>query len=214
MKFKINERIAIFGAGGSARETLLCISDILNRQKKNVNDYVSFVVDDEYFHEEKIMGIRVIPFSKFNFNEHLVFISIGDPKLREKVKNRFPEETKYATIVHPTAIVSEWVKLSEGTIITAGSILTCNIEMGKHVHINLHTIISHDCIIGDYFTSAPAVNISGNCKIGKSVYIGANAAVKNGITICDNVIIGMGAVVVKNIVEEGTYVGNPAKKIK
>lgn len=214
MKFKINDKIAIFGTGGFGRETLLCIMDVLDTQKKNAKDYVLFVVDDEYLSEKEIMGINVIPFSTFNPNNYLAFISLGDPKLREIIKNRFPSNTKYATIVHPTATVSDWVKLDEGTIITAGSILTCNIEMGKHVHINLHTTIGHDCIIGDYFTSAPAVNISGNCKIGKNVYMGTNAAIKNGISICDNAIIGMGAIVVKNIVEEGTYVGNPAKKIK
>ena len=75
----------------------------------------------------------------------------------------------------------------------------------------MHTTVGHDCIIGDFFTTAPAVNISGSCKFGDNVYVGTNASVKNGITICDDVTIGMGGVVVKDILKPGTYIGNPAK---
>ena len=52
-----------------------------------------------------------------------------------------------------------------------------------------------------------------NTKIGNNVSIGSNATILP-IEICDNVVIGAGAVVTKNIVESGVYVGNPAKKMK
>lgn len=91
--------------------------------------------------------------------------------------------------------------------------MTCNIKIGKHAHLNLHTTIGHDCIIGDYFTTAPATNISGNCEFGECVYFGTNSSVRQGIKICDNVTIGMGGIVVKNINEEGVYIGNPVKKL-
>ena len=62
--------------------------------------------------------------------------------------------------------------------------------------------------------SAPGAKISGNCEIGECVYFGTNASVRQKIKICDNVIIGLNAGVVKNINEPGVYAGVPVTKIK
>ena len=87
-------------------------------------------------------------------------------------------------------------------------------QMKKHAHLNLITTIGHDCSIGDYFTTAPGVQISGNEIIGDRVYFGTRSCVKEKIHICDDVTIGMNSGVVKKITESGTYIGTPAKKIK
>jgi sugar O-acyltransferase (sialic acid O-acetyltransferase NeuD family) len=171
------------------------------------------MVDDVYYTESKVLGISVIKKSEFIPALYDVVVAIGDPWDRKRFVESMPFETTWATIIHPTAIISKWVEIGEGSIITAGTILTCDIKVGKHAHLNLQTTITHDCEIGDYFTAGPAVHISGNCKIGDCVNIGTTAALRNGISICNNVTIGMGSVVVKNITEEGIYVGNPAKKL-
>ena len=88
-----------------------------------------------------------------------------------------------------------------------------NIKIGSHAHLNLHTTIGHDCEIGDYFTTAPGVKVSGNCKIQECVYIGTNASIKEKISINSFVTIGLNAGVVKNITEPGIYVGTPSKRI-
>ena len=50
--------------------------------------------------------------------------------------------------------------------------------------------------------------------IGDRVLIGSQSCIREGIEVCSDAIIGMGAVVVKDIKEPGVYVGNPAKRIK
>lgn len=100
-----------------------------------------------------------------------------------------------------------------GAIICPGTIITTGVDLGKHVLINLNCTIGHDTDIGDYTTISPGVNISGNVKIGKLCYIGSNVVIREKVQICDNVIVGAGAVVVKDITEAGTYVGNPARKL-
>ncbi len=50
-------------------------------------------------------------------------------------------------------------------------------------------------------------------RIGNHVSIGSNATILP-VNICDNVVVGAGAVVTKNITESGVYAGNPAKKLK
>jgi sugar O-acyltransferase (sialic acid O-acetyltransferase NeuD family) len=208
------KKICILGAGGFGREVLCCLIDGIASTNLKIEETVCFMVSDDVFKETKIMGIDVIPQSKFEPALYNVVIAIGDPISRKRVVENLPPQTTYTSIIHPSAVISEYVEIGEGSIITAGSILTCNIKIGKHAHINLHTTIGHDCIIGDFFTTAPASNINGNCQFGDCVYFGANSVVRQGVKICDNVTIGMGGVVVKNITEEGVYIGNPLKKLE
>ena len=74
--------------------------------------------------------------------------------------------------------------------------------------------MGHDINIGDFFTCSPGVNISGNCDIGNNVFIGTNSAIREGIKICDDVIIGMNSNITKDINEPGIYFGNNIKKKK
>lgn len=208
------KKICIFGAGGFGRETLCCLVDTIADTQRNINEVACFMVDDDLYKETKIMGIDVIRLSEFNPMLYNVVVAVGEPLSRKKMIGNLPAETTFATIIHPSAVISKWIEIGEGSIITAGTILTCNIKIGKHAHLNLHTTIGHDCVIGDYFTTAPAANISGNCTFGDCVYIGTNASTRQSVSICNYVTIGMGGVVVKDITEEGVYIGNPLKRLE
>ena len=209
-----NKKICIIGTGGFGRETLTYLINSLSHTKKKIINIAVFMVNDKYYNETEIMGIPVIREKEFDIKKYKVVVAIGDPKKRKKVVKNLPKNTEFTTIIDPSAIISDWVEIGEGSIIAAGVTLTCNIKLGKHAQLNLNTTIGHDCVIKDYFTTAPATNISGNCKFGDSVYFGTNSSIREGITICDNVTIGMGAVVVKDINESGIYIGNPVKKLE
>ena len=208
-----SKKYCIVGTGGFGREVLCCLIDYLASVESQVQGRVIFMVDDEYYQHTNIMGVPVIRRSEFDVSEYEVLVAVGDSSARKKMVNSLPPETQYGRLIHPTATVSEWVELGEGTIITAGCVVTCNIKLGAHTHLNLNTTIGHDCEIGDYFTTAPSVNISGSCSFGKCVYFGTSSSVRQGISICDNVTIGMGGVVVKDIVDEGVYIGSPVTKL-
>jgi sugar O-acyltransferase (sialic acid O-acetyltransferase NeuD family) len=209
----MDKKIAIIGAGGFAKETLCCFIDALQQKGTYRPGNFNFAIEDEKAKGQNILGVDVLPISALDPDKYKVIIAIGDPSRRKLVAESLPE-FEFATVIHPTAVISHWVTIGEGSIITAGTIITCDIQIGKHAHLNLHTTIGHDCVIGDYLTTTPAVNISGICTFGNKVYFGTNASVKQGISICDDVTVGMGTVVLKNIEEPGTYVGNPMRKIK
>lgn len=195
---------SIIGAGGFAKEVYWSLNPIER------NDTV-FFVDDIYWDgtDEKIL-----PLSLFESEKYEVVVAIADSKHRERIINRLPKNTKYFTHIHPSAqIHGEDVTIGGGSIICAGTIITTNVKIGKHSHINLITTIGHDCVIGDYFTTAPGVQISGNETIGDRVYFGTRSCIKQKLNVCNDVIIGMNAGVIKNITESGTYVGTPAKKV-
>lgn len=208
-----NKNICIFGTGGFGSETYCCLIDAMKAQGKVAAASTCFMVGDEHYSESEVMGIKVIRQSEFLPENYDVVVAIGDPAARKKVVSSLPSNTTYTTIIHPSVVMSSWVQIGEGSIITAGTILTCNIIIGKHAQLNLHTTIGHDCIIGDYFTTAPAANISGNCAFGNQVYIGTNVAIKQGVKIPSDTTIGMGAVVVKDITTAGIYIGNPLKQL-
>ena len=193
---------ALIGAGGFAREI-----------KAHIGDHtMKCFVDDKYWVEN---DEYIFPLSHFNPKEYKVIVAIGNPRDRYDIIQRLPSETKYFSFIHPSAQTLDVnINIGEGSIVCAGCILTTNIEIGKHAHLNLQTTIGHDCKIGDYFTTAPGVKISGNCRIYDLVYIGTNASIKEKITIHSLVTIGLNSGVVKHIREPGVYVGTPVKKIK
>jgi sugar O-acyltransferase (sialic acid O-acetyltransferase NeuD family) len=169
-------------------------------------------VDDLYYTPNN-QNIKSI--SEFDPTEYEVLIAIGDSAVRAEIVSRLPIETKYFTFIHPSAmIMGNDVEIGEGSIVCAGVIVTTNCKIGKHCHLNLLTTIGHDNVIGDFFTTAPGVQISGNCVIGDRVYFGTHSSIKQKTKVCNDVIIGLNAGVVKSIKEYGTYVGVPAKKIK
>ena len=207
----MSQRIyCIIGTGGFGRETFCCLKDCLSFSQKDIENNAVFMVDDQFYDQPCVMGLPVIPRSEFLPDRYQVVVAVGNPLDRKEIVNRLPDCTVFASIIHPSAVISNWVTIGDGSVVTAGTILTCDITIGKHAHLNLNTTVGHDCTIGDYFTTAPAVNISGKCDIGDCVYIGTNAAVRDKIKIQDNIVIGMGAVVVNDLLLSGIYMGNPA----
>ena len=195
----------IIGAGGFGKEIYWSLNPV-----ERINTV--FFVDDKYWDNT---DDKILPLSLFESDKYEVVIAIADSYHRERIVNNLPKTTKFFTHIHPSAqIHGEDVEIGEGSVVCAGSIITTNVKIGKHAHINLITTIGHDCVIGDYFTTAPGVQISGNEIIGDRVYFGTRSCVKQKLKICNDVVIGMNAGVVKDIVEPGTYVGTPAVKIK
>lgn len=192
---------ALIGNGGHAREVQSQMSLCLKR-----------FVNDEYWKEG---DDKLLPLSKFDPDIYSIMIAIGEPKDRENIIKQLPSNTKYFSFIHPTAqLMSDDIFIGEGSFIGANSIITCNVNIGKHSILNRGNHIGHDCIIGDFFSAMPGSIVSGNVTIGNYVYLGTNASVKEKIKICDDVTIGLNSGVLKDISESGIYVGTPVKKIK
>ena len=192
---------ALIGNGGHAREV----------QTQMGIELIRFV-SDEYWKEG---DDRLLPLSEFDSNKYIVMIAVSNSKDREDIVKQLPKTTQYFTFVHPTALLmSNDITIGEGSFIGAYSIITCNIEIGKHAILNRANHIGHDCRIGDYFSAMPGSIISGNVSIGNRFYIGTNSSVREKINICDDVTIGLNTGIVKDINESGVYVGCSIKKIK
>ena len=160
------------------------------------------------------MGIELFRFVS-DPEKYVVMITVSNSKDREDILKKLPIDTQYFTFIHPTAqLMSEDITIGEGSFIGANSIITCNVKIGKHAILNRGVHIGHDCRVGDYFSAMPGSIVSGNVTLGNKVYLGTNSCIREKISICDDVTIGLSTGIVKDIKESGVYAGYPIKKIK
>ena len=135
-------------------------------------------------------------------------------KIRKEIEQKLAKGTSFPNVIHPTAQINETVRFGKGNIFLQNVIISCDVSIGDFCVFDRVVNIGHDSKIGSHVHFSPLAVLSGNTSIGNLVEIGSHAAIKQKISIIDNSIVGMGAVVVKNIDNVGVYVGNPAKKIK
>ena len=207
----MRKKVVIIGAGGHAK----VIADII---EKSGDEIVGFLDDNKkigttIINDYKVIGDLNNRFAMAVTKENLEFIiAIGDNKKREEISHS--PNLKFYTAIHPSAQIGLDVEIQEGTVIMANACINSSAKIGKHCIINTGAIIEHDNIIEDFVHISPNVALGGTVKIGKSTHVGIGSTIKNNITICENCKIGAGAVVVKDIEKEGTYIGVPAKKME
>ena len=209
--------IAIFGVGGFGREVLTLIQDI-NKVEPTWN-VVGFF-DDGYEIGYESHGLKNLGGVK-ELNEWktplAVTIAIGTPRIKRgilrNIKNPLIE---YPTLIHPTVIIGDkdYVKIGKGCIFCAYTVITCDVEIGNFVILNLACTLGHDTAVKGRCAFMPTCNISGECVIEESVYCGTGVKIINQTSIGADTIVGAGAVVVKTLPAKCTAVGAPAKAIK
>lgn len=203
--FRGNSKVMVIGAGGHAK----VVVDCLEQENKYQIDNIIDDVPPSYF-----MGQYKIEKREQN-NDYIsvnAIIAIGNPIHRKNIANQL--KSNFIMTIHPNAIVSKHAKIGEGSQVFATAVINAAAVIGKHCIINTGAIIEHDCILSDYVHIAPNATLGGGVKIGTATHIGIGASVLQNITIGENVTIGAGAVVTKDIPDNCTAVGIPAKPIK
>lgn len=206
------QKLIIIGAGGFAKEVYQLVNDIGGW------NIVGFI--DTY--SDGLGTIYNIPvlnnYSCINdSNENIdVVIAVGNPFTKKRILEELIlfSNIVYPNIIHPSVLIGEHVSLGRGNIICQGSQLTVDINIGDFVIINLACTIGHDVEIEDFVTINPNCSISGNVKIHELSDIGTGSCVIQGKCIGTMTVIGAGSVVIKDIPNNCTAVGVPAKLIK
>ena len=193
-------RLVIIGAGGHGRE-LLDIVEAINAVRPTF-DFVGFLDDGPG------------PVDRLAQIDAEYAIGIGSPE----VKRRFDELAagsgcEAMTLIHPQATVASDVRAAPGLVMAAGSMITTNVTVGRHVHLNLNATLSHDCEVGSYSLLNPGSHVNGEVVLGESVVVGSGAVVREGSRVGAGTVIGAGAVVITDLPPDSTAVGVPAKVI-
>lgn len=209
------KKLYIIGSGGFGREVAWLVERI--NAKTPSWELIGFIDDNQATWGTLCNGYQIVGGTNVLDNVQYdvwVVCAVGAAKTRKKIVERITslERVNFATLIDPSVILSDGVQIGEGTIICAGSILTVNIEIGRHVIINLDCTLGHDDVIEDFVTIYPSVNVSGNVHVGTGTELGTGSKIIQGIDISSNVVLGAGAVVCKPVLEQGTYIGVPARK--
>lgn len=210
----MSDIIGIIGAGGFGREVAHYISDINREEKKN---YEIVFIDDNLKKESFVDGIQVLgsieELGYMGLNLQVV-CAVGNPVVKEKlVKRALAKKLTFTNIIHPSSYISSAVEMGTGIIICPDVIITTNVKIGNHVCINPQCGIGHDVLIKDYCSLYWNVAISGNVVLNEGCELGTKSTVIQEKTIGKKSIIGAGAVVTKDIPENVTAVGVPARVI-
>lgn len=212
-------RIALYSAGGYARETL----PFLQAQLATFDalQYELSFIDDADTHAS-IHGLPVRTYEQFMqlpASSRQVCVAIANSHVREKLENRLLDSGVSLLTVHAANLIrGNNVEIGEGSILSAFVTLTGDCQIGRSFHANIYSYVAHDCVIGDFVTFAPRVSCNGNVIIEDHAYIGTGAVLRQGtpnrpLRIGRGAVVGMGAVVTKDVPPGVTVVGNPARPL-
>lgn len=177
---------------------------------------VAFTVNENFIKNSQYRGLPVVPFEKLNKlyspNEYYLFAPIADNKLREKIYKE-GKEKGFTFISHISNRCTNFSEsIGANCFILEDNTLQPFTNIGNNVVLWSGNHIGHHSVIEDnvFFTSH--VVMSGHCHIKKGAFLGVNSCIRDGVTIGENSIIGMGSVVTKNVPDNETWIGSPAKK--
>ena len=214
----MSEKLLLFPFGGNARESLLCVLDI-NRSRQ-VWDVLGFIDDNPSMMGGECCGTKVIGGREVlaAMPDAVVLAVPGSPRnylrRRDIIEGLNLEASRFATIIHPSVVVSPDSSIGHNTVIMPNVVISCGVRVGNHCVVLPNTVISHDSSVGDYCCIGSNVSISGNVSIGQGCYIGSGTKIRENVRIGEKSLLGLGANVISDIESGVVAVGNPARVVR
>jgi sugar O-acyltransferase (sialic acid O-acetyltransferase NeuD family) len=208
-------KIIIIGAGAHAR----VIIDILIQ---NSSVEIVGILDSQLTINSKFYGIDVVG-RQNNLNELKAqydfsggIVAIGDNYSRSLVVKEIIDQMPNFTFINavsPFTSISPSHQMGCGNVIMAGNVINSDAEIKNHCILNTKSSLEHNSIMHDFSSLAAGVTTGGFVSIGTFSAIALGCVIFDRITIGDNVIVGSGSLVTKDLDSDFLYYGSPAKKI-
>jgi sugar O-acyltransferase (sialic acid O-acetyltransferase NeuD family) len=194
----------LFGASGHAKVIFDCL--------KASGEEVTCVFDDDptitRLNNLKVSG----SYDPQMLKDQKLIVAIGENLTRKRLAEKIHH--KFGMAIHPSAIISPYSRIGEGTVVLPASIVNSGAVIGMHCIINTSAIVEHDCYIFDYAHIAPNVTLCGGVEVGEGTSIGAATAVLPNIKIGKWCVIGAGSVITRHIPDYSVVAGVPGKVIR
>lgn len=211
--------LVLVGAGGFARETAEAVHAL--NAVRPVWELLGFVDDNPDLAGTTVDGLPVlgpVDLVRQELAGASVVVCTGHPGnyfSRKRIVERLalPKE-RFATLVHPAAVVPRSACVGPGTVLLASVVVTTGLVIGAHVAVMPATVLTHDDVVGDYATFGAGAVVAGRVTIGEGAYIGAGALIRESRTVGDWALIGMGAVVAADVPPYEVWAGVPARFLR
>jgi sugar O-acyltransferase (sialic acid O-acetyltransferase NeuD family) len=178
--------------------------------------------DDFNFHGHK-NGLEIIggtadieqAYKNKQFDELIMGFGYKHMEVRKKMFDNFQSlNIPFGTIIHSTAWVDPTATIKSGCVIYPSCSIDAHSIVDHNTVLNIACTIAHDTTVGRHCFLSPRVAIAGFVNVQEQSILGINSTVIDNITIAPRTQIGAGTIVIRNILESGVYVGNPARRIK
>lgn len=209
--------IVIIGAGGFGKEVKTII-DAINKISPVWN--VKAFYDDAYVNNEDIIDeVKCIgtldDLIKTKKGEISLVFGIADRDVVNTTVKKLEKINLFSfpNIIHPSVELNSGVVFGKGNVVAAGSIFSCDINIGDFNFFNTFMGVGHDAEVGNFNCFMPRVQISGGVKMGDFNFFGMNSSVIQNKTIENNNTINSYTLLTKNIKSDRKYFGIPGKRI-
>ncbi len=207
-------KILIVGCGNYGKVYLSYIRQL------GIDEVVGFLDDDLSKVGQEIEGIRVLG-TRNEFAEMKkqgvegVIAPLGVNKDRVEVLMKARNEGLLTpNFIHPTAIISNDLRIGNGVYILPGCIIMPYVEIEDYVMISMGVKVAHHTKLMRGVFLSTGVNIGAKMIVQENVFVGIGATVMTDVKVVGaNSIVGAGAVVIRDVAEGITVVGVPAKPI-
>ena len=206
--------LVLVGAGGLARETA---------EAARAGDQwhlTGYIDDDPARWGERVDGLAVLggPELLAQQDDWAVAVCPGDGRGRAALRQRLTASgvaaARFASVVHPTAVVPPSCSVGAGSIVLAGAVLTASVTLGEHVVLMPGVILTHDDVLADYVTVCARAALGGDVRVGVAAYLGAGCLVRQHLTVGDGALLGMGSVVLADVPAHEVWAGVPARRLR
>ncbi len=212
-----NKKLVIVGAGE--------FGEIAYEYFTDDSDYevVAFAVESKYRNTDELRGLPVIDFEKIKEvyppEEYYVFVAVTYVKLNRARRRlyRICKELGYTCASYVSSHSFFWknAEIGENSFIFEDNTIQYHVKIGNNVILWSGNHVGHRSVIGDDCWLTSHIVVSGFCNIGSGCFIGVNATIGDNVSIADDVVLGAGALTVKNLAEKaGVYIGSPAKMME
>jgi len=201
--------LVILGAGGHAKD-LYYLSQNDKHHKWNVVGYL-----DDFVTGSEILGpIKNLIELQQKYPDLYYTIAVNSSTVRRKIDLELGKPKNAANLIHESAIIGMNCRYQDGLTMGPYSVLTIDVSLGRHVHVNSGATINQSSSLGDYCTVSPGARICGDVKVGNTTAVGAGSIIINVKSVGSECILGAGTVVIEDIDSGSTVVGVPGRPIK